>query len=66
MIKKISIKLEYNEEIINNKFKGIVLDYNEKGMFMKDKIAWKCMHNALYKNILVRGSYEETLEQMLN
>lgn len=65
-IKKISIELDYNEEIINDKFKEIILDYNEKGMFMKDNIAWKCMYNALYKDILVRGSYEEVLEQILN
>lgn len=65
-IKKICLKLGYNEEIINDKFKKIILDYNEKGMFMKDNIAWKCMYNALYKDILVRGSYEEILEQILN
>ena len=32
---------------------------------MKDNIAWKCMYNALYKDIIVRGSYEEVLEQIL-
>ena len=64
-INKIIKKLNLSEEDVEAKFRKVMSDSKEDGMFMKENIAWKCMKKALYEVVNIRGSYSEVLEQIV-
>ncbi len=64
-INKIIKKLNLSEEDVEAKFRKVMSESKEDGMFMKDNIAWKCMKKALYEVVNIRGSYSEVLEQIV-
>lgn len=64
-INKIIKKLNLSEEDVEAKFRELMSESKEDGMFMKDNIGWKCMKKALYEGVSIRGKYSEVLEQII-
>ncbi|MCC3868648.1 TerB N-terminal domain-containing protein [Terrisporobacter mayombei] len=64
-IKKITKSLKLSEEDLYNLLNQVIKDKKENEMFINDNVVWKCMYKAIYEDILVRGTYEEILEQLI-